>query len=102
MFLLLAPGVVAGLIPWWLTRWRVREPFPYWLPLGVAGLILLVVGAVVLLEAFARFVFEGLGTPAPVAPTERLVVGGFYGTYAIPCTWRSRRRSSDRRWYWVS
>jgi protein-S-isoprenylcysteine O-methyltransferase Ste14 len=30
------------------------------------------------LHAFARFVVEGLGTPAPVAPTERLVVGGLY------------------------
>ena len=31
-----------------------------------------------LLQAFARFVVEGLGTPAPVVPTERLVVGGLY------------------------
>jgi protein-S-isoprenylcysteine O-methyltransferase Ste14 len=31
-----------------------------------------------LLAAFARFVIEGMGTPAPVAPTERLVVGGAY------------------------
>jgi len=28
--------------------------------------------------AFARFVSEGAGTPAPVAPTQRLVVGGLY------------------------
>ena len=28
--------------------------------------------------AFWRFVVEGPGTPAPVAPTERLVVGGLY------------------------
>jgi protein-S-isoprenylcysteine O-methyltransferase Ste14 len=28
--------------------------------------------------AFGRFVVEGLGTPAPVAPTEDLVVGGLY------------------------
>ncbi|MGP3966156.1 methyltransferase family protein [Streptomyces sp. 6N223] len=28
--------------------------------------------------AFARFVREGRGTPAPLAPTERLVVGGLY------------------------
>ena len=28
--------------------------------------------------AFARFVRDGLGTPAPVAPTERLVVTGAY------------------------
>ena len=31
-----------------------------------------------LLEAFARFVLDGIGTPAPVAPTERLVIGGAY------------------------
>ena len=31
-----------------------------------------------LLHAFARFVSEGEGTPAPVAPTQRLVVGGLY------------------------
>ena len=35
-------------------------------------------GVIVLVQAFARFVVEGLGTPAPVAPTERLVVGGLY------------------------
>ena len=30
------------------------------------------------MQAFLRFVVEGLGTPAPVAPTEHLVVGGAY------------------------
>jgi hypothetical protein len=24
----LQPGVVAGLVPWWLTGWRVRQPRP--------------------------------------------------------------------------
>jgi protein-S-isoprenylcysteine O-methyltransferase Ste14 len=42
------------------------------------GALLLVAGAAVLLSAFVRFVVEGLGTPAPVAPTEHLVVGGLY------------------------
>jgi protein-S-isoprenylcysteine O-methyltransferase Ste14 len=78
VFLLLAPGLVAGLVPWWLTGWQVREPLPYWLPLRAAGVILIVGGVIVLLDAFARFVHEGLGTPAPIAPTERLVVGGLY------------------------
>jgi protein-S-isoprenylcysteine O-methyltransferase Ste14 len=32
----------------------------------------------VLVHAFARFVAEGLGTPAPVAPPENLVIGGLY------------------------
>ena len=78
VFLVLAPGIVAGLVPWALTGWRVREPLPYWAPLRVAGLILLAAGVAVLLHAFWRFVVEGLGTPAPVAPTKRLVVGGLY------------------------
>jgi protein-S-isoprenylcysteine O-methyltransferase Ste14 len=78
LFLVGAPGVVAGLVPWVLTGWEVEEPLPYWLPLRVAGVVLIAVGAVVLLHAFARFVVEGVGTPAPVAPTERLVVGGLY------------------------
>ena len=78
VFLVLVPGVVAGLVPWWLTGWRVQNPLPYWVPLRVGGLILIAAGVVVLLQAFVRFVVEGLGTPAPVAPTERLVVGGFY------------------------
>ncbi len=46
--------------------------------LRVVGAILLAAGAVVLVHAFARFVVEGAGTPAPVAPTARLVVGGLY------------------------
>jgi protein-S-isoprenylcysteine O-methyltransferase Ste14 len=79
-----APGVVAGLIPWWLTGWRVEEPLPHWLPLRVVGAILLVLGVGVLLQAFARFVVEGLGTPAPVAPTGHLVVGGLYGYVRNP------------------
>ncbi len=78
IFLVLAPGVVAGLGPWWLTQWRVRDPSPFWVPLRVVGVIVLAAGAAVLVHAFARFVLEGLGTPAPIAPTERLVVGGFY------------------------
>ncbi|MFI1356268.1 methyltransferase family protein [Streptomyces sp. NPDC020898] len=75
LFLALAPGTVALLLPWWLTGWRAGD---WGLPVRLLGLIPLAAGAVVLLSAFVRFVAEGLGTPAPVAPTEHLVVGGFY------------------------
>src|ERR671916_2870500 len=78
LFSLLAPGVVMGPIPWLLTRWQVREPLPYWAPMRVLGGVLLVAGLIVLVGAFVRFVVEGLGTPAPVAAPERLVVGGVY------------------------
>ena len=40
--------------------------------------MLIAAGVAVLLSAFVRFVTEGVGTPAPVAPTQRLVVGGLY------------------------
>lgn len=75
LFFALAPGVVAGLIPWSLTGWHTGHA-----PLAVraAGALLTAAGAAVLVHAFARFVAEGAGTPAPVAPTERLVVGGLY------------------------
>jgi protein-S-isoprenylcysteine O-methyltransferase Ste14 len=73
-------GVVAGLVPWWLTGWQLRQPAPSWTwtPLRVTGLALLAAGVIVLVEAFARFVGEGVGTPAPIAPTWRLVVDGPY------------------------
>jgi protein-S-isoprenylcysteine O-methyltransferase Ste14 len=77
-FFVLAPGVVAGAVPWWLTGWRVAQPLPAWAPLRVVGAVLIAGGVAVLVHAFVRFVVEGLGTPAPVAPTARLVVGGLY------------------------
>jgi protein-S-isoprenylcysteine O-methyltransferase Ste14 len=63
------------LVPWLLTGWHQRD-----VPAAVKllGAILIVAGAAVLVHAFARFVVEGIGTPAPVAPTEHLVVGGLY------------------------
>lgn len=76
VFFALAPGTVAGLVPFLLTGWHVSHR--YWLPVRVFGAVLIVAGAAVLVAAFARFVREGIGTPAPVAPTANLVVGGLY------------------------
>jgi protein-S-isoprenylcysteine O-methyltransferase Ste14 len=75
LLFLVVPGVVAGLVPWLLTGWESAGP-PVWIV--ALGWILVVAGAAVLLDAFARFVVEGVGTPAPVAPTGKLVVGGLY------------------------
>lgn len=76
VFFALAPGIVAGLLPWIITRWRVADPVSW--PVWTLGVALLLAGGLVLVSTFARFVTEGFGTPAPVAPTERLVVGGLY------------------------
>jgi len=78
LFLVVAPGTVAGLIPWWISRWRFSDPFFGVAAFRVLGVALMAAGLPVLLSAFARFALQGLGTPAPLAPPERLVVTGWY------------------------
>ena len=77
-FLILAPGTVAGLIPWWISRWRLRQPLLGFTPFRVIGVLLMAIGIAVVLEAFTRFALEGIGTPAPALPTRHLVVKGSY------------------------
>lgn len=78
VFLVVAPGFVAGLVPWWISHWRLNPPF-FGTPLfRFVGGILIALGIIGLLDSFARFAVEGLGTPAPVLPTRRLVVTGLY------------------------
>ena len=77
VFFIAAPCVVAGVVPWLLTD-HYRLPLstvPGFVPVGG---ILIVAAIALLVHSFARFALEGLGTPAPVAPTERLVSGGLY------------------------
>lgn len=78
LFLALAPGTVAGLIPYLLTRWRVEAPLFGMEASRIPGGPLIAIGLYILLESFALFAFLGRGTPAPAAPTVQLVVAGFY------------------------
>ncbi len=77
-FLFVAPGVVAGLIPWGLSSYRMEAAFFGAEPIRWLGGLLLVLGGGLLIETFARFALQGLGTPAPIAPTKTLVVTGSY------------------------
>ncbi len=76
VFTIVVPGTVGLLVPYWLTGWHFRAPFlgtevTRWLG------ALLIAAALPFFGAFlSRFVTEGHGTPAPIAPPERLVVGG--------------------------
>lgn len=75
LFLIVAPGTVAGYIPLALLRNGSQVEtgifaylaFPLWL-----------MGSVILLWCFWDFTFKGHGTPAPVAPPRELVATGFY------------------------
>jgi protein-S-isoprenylcysteine O-methyltransferase Ste14 len=75
LFLILAPGTIAGLLPWWITGWRFHEAGP---AVRALGLLLIAGGLYLLLECFGRFALQGHGTPAPIAPPDRLVVTGPY------------------------
>ena len=79
VFVVIVPGAVVVWVPYELSgQWSFRAPF-----LGL-GLTRWLGGAIVLaaLPIFAdflfRFVVEGFGTPAPIAPPSRLVVGGSF------------------------
>jgi protein-S-isoprenylcysteine O-methyltransferase Ste14 len=78
VFLVAAPGFVAGLVPWWISRWRLEPPF-FGMPIfRFAGGMLIALGVAGLLDSFVRFAVQGVGTPAPVFPTRHLVVTGLY------------------------
>ncbi len=78
LFFVVAPSVLAGLIPWLMTRWEFLPPFFDLQATRAIGILLIVVGLPGLVDSFARFALQGLGTPAPIAPTQNLVVTGLY------------------------
>ena len=78
IFLVIAPMTVVGLVPYWITRWRMEPSFGNLAFLRGAGVVLILTGIPILLDSFARFAIQGLGTPAPIFPTRHLVVQGLY------------------------
>jgi len=78
LFLLIAPGAVAGYVPWLIGRWRFAGELGGSPVLRAAGIALLLLGGAALLECFFRFAWTGFGTPAPIAPTRKLIVSGLY------------------------
>jgi len=78
VFLFVAPGIVAGVIPWAISGYRSEPALLGFEPIRSLGGLLLILSAVLLIETFSRFALQGLGTPAPIAPTKTLVVTGSY------------------------
>jgi protein-S-isoprenylcysteine O-methyltransferase Ste14 len=67
-----------GVVPLWISHWQFRPPLFGISALRILGVLLIAIGAPMLLDSFARFAIQGLGTPAPIFPTRHLVVSGFY------------------------
>jgi protein-S-isoprenylcysteine O-methyltransferase Ste14 len=81
-FFVIAPGTVAGLIPWLITRWRFGEGATT--GVSITGGIIIAVALALLIECFVRFALKGEGTPAPLAPTQQLVISGAYARVRNP------------------
>jgi protein-S-isoprenylcysteine O-methyltransferase Ste14 len=63
-------------VPWLFTRWTLGPPFLGATATRALGVLLILLAAPVFVSFNLRFVREGHGTPAPIAPTQHLVVGG--------------------------
>jgi protein-S-isoprenylcysteine O-methyltransferase Ste14 len=75
LFLIVAPGMVAGYIPLVLLRRGSQVETGF---LAYLAIPLWLIGGAILLWSFWNFLIEGRGTPAPMDPPKELVVAGFY------------------------
>jgi protein-S-isoprenylcysteine O-methyltransferase Ste14 len=93
--LLVAPGVVAGLNPWWLTRSESTALSSAWFPVPVLGALLLVGGCAALLHAFTRFAVAVAVLPFmrwyEEATLRRRFGEGYAYRRAVPGWWTRRR-----------
>jgi len=77
LFVVVAPGSIAGWIPRYLVRrWGLAVP-PFG-PLQAVGIVLMAAGGAVLLLCVYEFAVTGRATPAPIDAPRVLVVQGLY------------------------
>ena len=77
-FFLVAPAVVAGVVPFALVGWTMQSPLVGLPGERLVGVVAVGAGLACLVDCFARFALQGRGTPGPVEQTEVLVASGLY------------------------
>jgi protein-S-isoprenylcysteine O-methyltransferase Ste14 len=78
VFTIVVPGSLVVLVPYLISRWEFGAAF---FGIGASrwiGVAMFVAAVPAFAEFLARFVREGHGTPAPIAPPRWLVVGGIF------------------------
>jgi protein-S-isoprenylcysteine O-methyltransferase Ste14 len=79
IFTILQPGLVVGLIPWLLTKSKLKSLLDKGLPpQAFISIPLFLIGLYILIDCVVRFGKEGKGTLSPLYPTKRLVNSGLY------------------------
>lgn len=77
-FTLLQPGMVAGVIPMWLTSAELASVHPGLNLPFVFGTLTFLVGLTVMITCIVSFARLGKGTLSPADPTTHLVAEGLY------------------------
>ena len=76
-FTILQPGIVAGLVPYWILRGELSVSRS-WQFTHYAGIVIFLIGLIIMLHCIINFAVKGRGTLSPADPTKRLVISGLY------------------------
>lgn len=78
-FTILQPGIVAGLIPYWILgaefKLVLNSPFHFY---EYTAIVLFVIRLIILLHCILSFATKRKGTLFPADPTKNLVISGLY------------------------
>ena len=77
VFTILHPGIVAGLIPYWIIGFDNFTLTDFGI-LDYFGIAVLLAGLIILFACIYRFARFGKGTLSPADPTKNLVISGLY------------------------
>ncbi|MGB4773981.1 MAG: methyltransferase [Daejeonella sp.] len=79
LFTILQPGIIAGLIPFWIVHDQVlnflKRPLGFY---DYLGIVVSIIGVIILSLCILSFALLGRGTLSPADPTKNLVVKGLY------------------------
>jgi protein-S-isoprenylcysteine O-methyltransferase Ste14 len=79
IFTILQPGMVAGLVPFWILGDKAKDFFfQPWQFYHYSGTMLFIIGFVIMLSCILNFAVRGRGTLSPADPTKTLVITGLY------------------------
>jgi Putative protein-S-isoprenylcysteine methyltransferase len=79
IFTILHPGIVAGLIPFWIIGGKMNNLFDGSVKTHqFTGIFLFITGFIIMTWCIINFAIKGKGTLSPLDPTKKLVISGLY------------------------
>ena len=78
IYTILQPGLVAGLIPFWLIGFNTEKIFMTWKAQQYVACVLFLLGFILMCWCIINFAVQGKGTLSPADRTQNLVISGPY------------------------